>query len=300
MTVSERIPFSGLLLPLQEGYTYSCDRRTTTDRFFLFRMTKPGVTLTGSPVTAIGDTETGNKEYWAKWEINQYTVTVKPENGKADITITQDYGTQITAPALTRDGYQFNGWDKAFPTTMPAEDLTITAQWRDIAVPTGEIKIAENDWKSFFNTITFELFFKDTQMVTVTAADNSGEAVKIEYLLSDKALTQSELAGMTFTTYSAPFSINADNEYVIYAKLTDTSGNVAYINTNGIVLDATVPVISGIEAGKTYCAAQTVMVTEKYISTVKVLPAQPMGMSLSDLAVLLLRRPLRMVCTAVS
>ena len=47
MTVSERIPFSGLLLPLQEGYTYSCDRRTTTDRFFLFRMTKPCVTLTG-------------------------------------------------------------------------------------------------------------------------------------------------------------------------------------------------------------------------------------------------------------
>ena len=136
--------------------------------------------LTGSPVTAIGGTETGNKEYWAKWEINQYTITVKPENGKADITITQDYGTPITAPTLTREGYQFNGWDKTFPTTMPAENLTITAQWRDIAVPTGEIKIAENGWKSFFNTITFGLFFKDTQMVTVTAADNSGEAVKIE------------------------------------------------------------------------------------------------------------------------
>ena len=226
--------------------------------------------LTGSPVTAISNTETGNKEYWAKWEINQYTITVKPENGKADITITQDYGTPITAPTLTREGYQFNGWDKTFPTTMPAENLTITAQWRDIAVPTGEIKIAENGWKSFFNTITFGLFFKDTQMVTVTAADNSGEAVKIEYLLSDKALTESELAGMTFTAYSAPFNINADNEYVIYVKLTDTSGNVAYINTNGIVLDATVPVISGIENGKTYCAAQTITVDEKYIGTVKV------------------------------
>ena len=254
-------------------YTYGVGATLPTD------VTRTGYTfkgwydnegLTGNPVTAISNTETGNKEYWAKWEINQYTITVKPENGKADITITQDYGTPITAPTLTREGYQFNGWDKTFPTTMPAEDLTITAQWRDIAVPTGEIKIAENGWKSFFNTITFGLFFKDTQMVTVTAADNSGEAVKIEYLLSDKALTESELAGMTFTAYSAPFSINPDNEYVIYAKLTDTSGNVAYINTNGIVLDGTSPVISGIENGKTYCAAQTITVDEKYIGTVKV------------------------------
>ena len=254
-------------------YTYGVGATLPTD------VTRTGYTfkgwydnegLTGDPVTAIGDTETGNKEYWAKWEINQYTVTVKPENGEADITITQDYGTAIAAPTLTREGYQFNGWDKAFPATMPAENLTITAQWRDIAVPTGEIKIAENGWKSFFNTITFDLFFKDTQTVTVTTADNSGKAVTVEYLLSDKALTESELAGMTFTAYSAPFSINPDNEYVIYAKLTDTSGNVAYINTNGIVLDATVPVISGIEAGKTYCAAQTITVDEKYIGTVKV------------------------------
>ena len=257
------------------GYTYGVGATlpTADDMTYTGHMFKgwyDNESLTGSPVTAIGDTETGNKEYWAKWEINQYTITVKPENGKADITITQDYGTPITAPTLTREGYQFNGWDKTFPTTMPAEDLTITAQWRDIAVPTGEIKIAENGWKSFFNTITFGLFFKDTQMVTVTAADNSGEAVKIEYLLSDKALTESELAGMTFTAYSAPFSINPDNEYVIYAKLTDTSGNFAYINTNGIVLDATVPVITGIEAGKTYCAAQIVTVDEKYINTVTV------------------------------
>ena len=255
------------------GYTYGVGATLPTDvtrTGYTFKGWYDNENLTGSPVTAISNTETGNKEYWAKWEINQYTITVKPENGKADITITQDYGTPITAPTLTREGYQFNGWDKAFPTTMPAENLTITAQWRDIAVPTGEIKIAENGWKSFFNTITFGLFFKDTQMVTVTAADNSGEAVKIEYLLSDKALTESELAGMTFTAYSAPFSINPDNEYVIYAKLTDTSGNVAYINTNGIVLDATVPVISGIENGKTYCAAQTITVDEKYIGTVKV------------------------------
>ena len=256
------------------SYTYGVGATLPTDvtrTGYTFKGWYDNENLTGSPVTAISNTETGSKEYWAKWEINQYTITFDTAGGSVVTPITQNYGTAITAPAApTKTGYTFVGWNPEIPATMPAEDLTVTAQWCDIAAPTGEIKIAENGWKSFFNTITFDLFFKDTQMVTVTAADNSGEAVTVEYLLSDKALTESELAGMTFTAYSAAFSINADNEYVIYAKLTDTSGNVAYINTNGIVLDATVPVISGIEAGKTYCAAQTVTVTEKYISTVKV------------------------------
>ena len=207
----------------------------------------------------------------AQWEINQYTIAFDTAGGSAVAPITQNYGTAIAAPAdPTREGYTFIGWDKAIPTTMPAENMIITALWRDIAVPTGEIKIAENGWKSFLNTITFGLFFKDAQTVTVTATDNSGETVTIEYLLSEKALAESELAGMTFTAYSAPFSINPDNEYIIYVRLTDNAGNTDYICSDGIVLDGTSPVITGIEDGKTYCEAQTVTIDEKYIDTVTV------------------------------
>ena len=233
--------------------------------------TRGGYTFIGWDKAIPATMPAGDMTITAQWRINQYTITFDTDGGSEIAPITLDYGTQITAPAdPTREGYTFIGWDKAIPATMPAEDLTVTAQWKDSEKPTGEIKIAENGWKSFLNTITFGLFFKDTQTVTVTATDNSGETVTIEYLLSEKALAESELAGMTFTAYSAPFSINPDNEYVIYAKLTDTSGNVAYINTNGIVLDATVPVITGIENGKTYCEAQTLTVDEKYVDTVTV------------------------------
>ena len=256
------------------SYTYGVGATLPTDvtrTGYTFKGWYDNKALAGSPVTAISNTETGNKEYWAKWEINQYTVTVKPENGEADITITQDYDTPIIAPAdPTREGYTFIGWDREIPTTMPAENLTITAQWRDIAVPTGEIKIAENGWKSFFNTITFGLFFKDTQTVTITAADNSGETVTVEYLLSDQELTKAELDGMTFTAYTAPFGIDPDNEYIIYVRLTDKAGNTDYICSDGIVLDGTSPIITGIEDGKTYCEAQTVTIDEKYIDTVTV------------------------------
>lgn len=67
----------------------------------------------------------------AKWQVNQYTITFKPENGGQDIVIKQDYGTAITPPAApTRTGYTFAGWNREIPTAMPAGDMTITAQWQ--------------------------------------------------------------------------------------------------------------------------------------------------------------------------
>ena len=212
-----------------------------------------------------------NMTVTAQWEINQYTITFDTAGGSEIAPITQDYGTAITAPAdPTREGYTFMGWDKEIPTTMPAKNITITAKWKDIEKPTGEIKISENSWKAFLNNITFGLFFKGTQEVTITATDNSGEMVTVEYLLSDKELTKAELDGMAFTAYTAPFGIDPDNDYIIYVRLTDKAGNTNYICSDGIVLDGTSPVITGIENGKTYCEAQTITVDEKHIGTVTV------------------------------
>ena len=215
--------------------------------------------------------KTENCTLYAQWVINRYTITFDTVGGSEIAPITQDYDTAITAPAdPTREGYTFMGWDKEIPTTMPAENITITAKWKDIEKPTGEIKISGNSWKAFLNNITFGLFFKGTQEVTITATDNSGEMVTVEYLLSDKELTKAELDGMAFTAYTAPFGIDPDNEYIIYVRLTDKAGNTDYICSDGIVLDGTSPVITGIENGKTYCEAQTVTVDEKHIGTVTV------------------------------
>lgn len=215
--------------------------------------------------------KTENCTLYAQWVINRYTITFDTAGGSEIAPITQDYDTAITAPAdPTREGYTFIGWDMEIPATMPAENITIKAKWKDIEKPTGEIKISGNSWKAFLNNITFGLFFKGAQEVTITAADNSGEMVTVEYLLSDKELTKAELDGMAFTAYTAPFGIDPDNDYIIYVRLTDKAGNTNYICSDGIVLDGTSPVITGIENGKTYCEAQTVTVDEKHISTVTV------------------------------
>ena len=74
----------------------------------------------------------GDMTITARWQVNQYTITFKPENGGQDIVIKQDYGTAITAPANpTKTGYTFAGWDKTIPSTMPAGDMTITARWTE-------------------------------------------------------------------------------------------------------------------------------------------------------------------------
>ena len=211
-----------------------------------------------------------NMTVTAQWEINQYTITFDTNGGSEIAPITQDYGTVITAPeAPEREGYTFIGWDKAIPETMPAENITLKARWKDTEKPTGEIIIGANKWQEFLNKLTFGLFFKDTQTVTINAADNSG-TVFISYLVTDRDLSEAELQSLVFSGYEEPFCIDPNGEYIVYAMLVDESMNITYLRSDRVTLDNVQPVIGGIENGKIYCEAQTVTVDEKYVNTITV------------------------------
>lgn len=217
------------------------------------------------PATCTAD---GTKEYWVCSECGKM---FSDENGTSEIT--QD---DIVIPKL---GHDFGDWEKEDEYTHAREckrcsiketdnhtggqasyfEKAICEVCRsgygdlltDTTSPTGEISVNNNKWSEFLNTITFGLLFKETQSVEITACDDSYDhsgytdeyAAKIEYYLhtGDSALTEEELKDKAFTTYSGAFNINPDNRYVIYAKITDHAGNVTYISSDGIILDASVP-----------------------------------------------------------
>ncbi len=100
--------------------------------------TKTGYTFTGwtgsngnTPQTSvtIANNSNENKTFTANWQVNQYTITFK-DGEQTMTTITQDYGTAITAPAaLNKQSHIWHRWNPWVPETMPAEDMTINAEW---------------------------------------------------------------------------------------------------------------------------------------------------------------------------
>ena len=127
------------------SYTYGAGATLPTDvthTGYTFKGWYDNEGLTGSPVTAISNTETGNKEYWAKWEINQYTITYDLGGGTVEgnpDTYTVEMDT-FTLKNPTRPGYTFTGWsgtgldgENNMTVTIPkgsTGERRYTAHWR--------------------------------------------------------------------------------------------------------------------------------------------------------------------------
>ena len=154
---------------------------------------------------------------------------------------------------------------------------TATAEFKikDVTPPVGEISVSTNGWGTFIDNVVFELFYKNTEKVTITGEDvNNGSGLnKIYYYVASEKMTLDEVKNMAdsqWTEYKDSFYINPDNEYVIYSKITDNAGNVTYISSDGIVLDKTSPIISGVQDGQVYYGDTTFKVTDKYFDSVTV------------------------------
>lgn len=142
----------------------------------------------------------------------------------------------------------------------------------DKTAPTGTVEFVDRTgWQEFVNTITFGLFYKDDVTVKITGADNLSGVAKVEYYVSDEALTLDQVKTITdWTDYSDSFGVSVEDtkKFVYYVRITDNAGNVTYISTDGAEYDITAPVISGIENGNTYYTTQKVTVTDKNLDTV--------------------------------
>lgn len=176
----------------------------------------------------------------------------------AGYTEGSDFAVTATSGTITKNS------DGSYTVSGIRNDAAVTVTGvRDVTPPTAEIKVEENKWSDFLNSITFSLFFKQKQNVTITAADAGAGVKTVEYCLRESAMTKEQVAAITdWTGYNGTFSIEEEKQYVIYAKVTDGADNVLYVSSNGLVLDMTPPVIDGVDDGGTYYTTQKVTTTD--------------------------------------
>ena len=140
--------------------------------------------------------------------------------------------------------------------------------------PKGSIFVGSNEWKdnSSVENITFtsERAYKDSTTVTVSAESGSDEynIEKVSYFLasSEEKLSDDELDALEDSKWTEltgnTFNLNPGNRYVVYVKIVDGAGSVAYVSSDGIVVDNTAPRITGITNEKKYCSGVSFEVTD--------------------------------------
>lgn len=103
----------GILESALEKYTYGegASLPAVTKDGYNFVGWFDNAELNGTPVTEITAEDFGNKEYWAKWAENEYSVTLNLNGGTLESALEKyTYGEGAVLPVPTRTDYTFAGW----------------------------------------------------------------------------------------------------------------------------------------------------------------------------------------------
>jgi len=219
-----------------------------TNHLEIAKFTVTEATCTGGTVS-VGTTKT-----YAGGE--EVTLTITPSTGwELDSYVIYKTGDAKKTSVATKDS------NNKF--TMPKYDITIEATFKDVTDPTADIKIGANSIKKAINEATFGLFYKNYQEIEITSSDAETGVKSTKYYLSDTVLTEAQVKAISsWTDYSTKIKISPDTKKVVYVKVTDNADNVIYIGSDGLVVDATAPVIAGITDGETYYVTQKFTVTD--------------------------------------
>ena len=126
-------------------------------------------------------------------------------------------------------------YEVTFTPTDTTNYTTVSFNISVAAQPTrfnAKITVAANDFNTFLNTITFGLFFKNTITVSITGDVGTGGTIKYQ-----KVVKKSDYSPDGWTAYTSPLSLDPNQSFIIYALLSDSSGNQTIITSQGVVMD---------------------------------------------------------------
>ncbi len=218
------------------------------------------VTLPASPEGYTVQTDADQVNYGGSYE---FTVDISE-----GYSATEDFAVSVNGIPVT---VQADG--SYLVTGVQADQVVTVSGVADITAPDAEIEVGENIWTSFLNTITFGLFFDEGQTVEISASDVGSGVEAVQYYVSETALSEEEVRARPDTAwndYSDTFSLDSEQEYVVYTKVTDAAGNTAYISSDGMVIDLTAPVVTGLTDGATYYNSVSFTVEDDYFDRVTV------------------------------
>ena len=92
-------------------------------------VTRAGYTFNGWLPEVPATVQAGDATYVAQWTVNKHTVTFDANGGEGGWSQVLDYAADIVAPAVTREGYTFKGWQPQLAEKVPDCDVTYVAQW---------------------------------------------------------------------------------------------------------------------------------------------------------------------------